>query len=314
MVSSDVNSGIELSGRLLIGLFKAIGFLSFSLRGKIGFGLGYLCGMFPTRERLITRKQLELFFPTREANRIVPRVFGNAGRAILESMNLKAVQADPQKFVDCPNWDVMQKWLNEPRPLVILTGHTGNWDLLAAYGIARGVAITTIGREARSRAVHEALRWMREQYGVETIWRSNQTGLKRLISCFRENRVIAALIDQDTRVQSTFVPFFGRPARTPSSLIEMGRKFNARFAFAFIFRELDGRFTLTFGELDSALSTEEMLTEYSSQLEGLLRRYPEQWVWFHKRWRSSPDGKKLSTKEYLEWLTKEFRPLVQNSQ
>jgi KDO2-lipid IV(A) lauroyltransferase len=305
MVSSDVTVSVSLLGRITIGAFRVIGALPFSVRSKLGFALGYFIGTLPTRERRITQKQLNLFLPEKNASRLTPRVFGNAARATLESLNLRAICAQPEKYVTCSNWSTVQSWLNEDRPLVVLTAHTGNWDLLAAYGIARGARITTIGREARVLAVHEALKWMREQYGVETIWRSDRAGLKRLLSCFRERRVIAALIDQDTKVESVFVPFFGRPTRTPSSLIELGKKFNARFVYAFIVRTSTGRFDLRVGEIANALETESILSEYSAQLQAIIESHPEQWVWFHKRWRSDPSGTTLGSRQYLAWLTEE---------
>jgi len=310
MVGSDVGEHISVSGHLLIAAFKTVGALPFALRSRLGFVLGYLGGLCPTREKKIAQKQLELFFPELRTSRLAPRVFANVVRATFESLNLSAVCRDPEAFVSCKSWPEVESWLNQPRPLVVLTAHTGNWDLLAAYAIARGAKITTIGREARVRAFHEGLRWIREQYQVETIWRSNRAGLKRLISCFRENRTIAALIDQDTRVESVFVPFFGKPARTPSSLIELGRKFNARFAYAFIFRTSPNSFELSIGELDCSGSTEKLLTQYSRELEAGLRKHPDQWVWFHKRWRSAPERATLSSREYLEWLQQE---LLKNS-
>ncbi len=310
MVSSDVTVPVSLLGRLTIGAFRIIGILPFSARSKLGFALGYLFGLLPTRDRLITKKQLQLFLPGKNAASLTPRVFGNAARATLESFNLRAICARPEEYVTCSNWITIQTWLEEDRPLVVLTAHTGNWDLLAAYGIARGAKITTIGREARVLAVHEALKWMREQYGVETIWRSDRAGLKRLLSCFRERRVIAALIDQDTKVESVFVPFFGKPTRTPSSMIELGKKFNSRFVYAFIVRTSTGKFDLRVGEIDNTLETDGILSVYSSQLQAIIESHPEQWVWFHKRWRSDPTGTTLGSRQYLAWLTEETQRSV----
>jgi KDO2-lipid IV(A) lauroyltransferase len=228
----------------------------------------------------------------------------------MESVNLKPVLKNPDHHVRCDAWPTVETWLKEDRPLVVLTGHFGNWDLLAAYAIARGVPITTIGREARNPGLQEALRWMRDSYGVETLWRSDKAALKRLISCLRERRVVAALIDQDTRVESIFTPFFGRDTRTPSSLVELGKKFNARFVYAFLHRNDSAAkgspsFDLITGELPDKGSTEEILTEYHRQLENLVAKSPEQWVWFHKRWRSRRDGSTLSSREYLQWLHSE---------
>jgi KDO2-lipid IV(A) lauroyltransferase len=192
--------------------------------------------------------------------------------------------------------------VRDERPIVCLTGHTGNWDLLAAYVISRGIPLTTIGREARSPTAQKVLETVREGYGIETIWRSDRTGLKRLLQCLKERRVVAALIDQDTRVDSIMVPFFGTPAKTPVSLISLGRKMNARFVTAFLFRTGWFRYSVWVEEIPDLNSEYDILCEYHQRLETLIRRFPSQWVWFHKRWRSLPDGTALSSREYQALL------------
>lgn len=287
--------------KITIGFLRALGRLPFSLRSKCGYYLGCAVGLFPSREQRIARAQLRAFLggDTRAMTR---RAFGSAGSYLLEVLSLQPMLSASYPKITCTNWERITHLLNSDRPVVAFTAHTGNWDLLAAYCIARGAKVSTIGREARHPIVQGVLTWMREQYGIETIWRSDRSGLKRLISCFREKRVIAALIDQDTRVESIFVPFFGRPARTPSSLAALGKKFDAYFVTAFIVRTADDRFEITIEELPQDIPDEEMLTLYNSRLEAIIRKYPEQWVWFHKRWRSMPDGHTLSSSEYLKWL------------
>jgi KDO2-lipid IV(A) lauroyltransferase len=113
---------------------------------------------------------------------------------------------------------------------------------------------------------------------------------------------MAALIDQDTRVDSVFVPFLGAPAKTPSALVDLGKRFNARFVSAFIVRTRGTHFEIHANELDGSKSTEEILEEYHRNLERRIRERPDQWVWIHKRWRSDPSGTTLGTKEYLKRL------------
>jgi KDO2-lipid IV(A) lauroyltransferase len=304
---AEPSHSLSLGGRIVIGALAVFGALPLPIRSRVGFFLGFLVGFVPFREQKIVRHQLALFFPERfhsAASQILGAcsVFGNVGRVTLESLNLQEIRRNPDLRIKCDYWPDIDRWLRDPRPLVVLTAHFGNWDLLAAYAIAKGVPITTIGREARSPVAQEALRWLRERYGVETIWRSNKSGLKRLLSCLREKRVIAALIDQDTRVESIFVPFFSRPTRTPSSLIELGKKFNARFVTAFLVRQPNGTYAMVSQELPSEKDTTEILTAYNENLERVIRIDPFQWVWFHKRWRSTPDGITRSSREYLEWL------------
>lgn len=277
----------------------------FCLRSLLGWCLGYLAGLVPSRERKVALLQLRRFLPNTDPLRLTPKVFANVGRVALESLSLRPLVQRHSRRIACEGWDDVIRWTHDQRPIIALTAHTGNWDLLAAYVIARGIPLTTVGREARKRYAQVILEWIRNGYGIETVWRSDKAALKRLMQCLKERRVIAALIDQDTRVESISVPFFGHPAKTPVSLIRLGKKFNARFVTAFLFRTGWFRYSVFVAEIPDLGTEEAILQEYNSRLEGFIRQYPDQWVWFHKRWRSAPDGSSPSTHEYIARLERE---------
>lgn len=299
--ASSPTRTVPLAERLVLAGLAAVRRVPLSVRSALGWYGGYLAGLLPLRERRIAELQLRMVFNPTEARRLTPRVFAHVGRTFMESFNLVPFFATKERLT-CKQWDMINPWKSEARPIVVLTAHTGNWDLLAAYNISEGFKVTTIGREARSPTMQAALKSLREAYGVETIWRSDKLGIKRLMTCLRENRVVAALIDQDTRVDSEFVPFFGIPAKTPSSLIALGKKYNARFVSAFLLRQPDGTYEMFVRELDTSQDTAGMLAQYHAHLEAIIHEYPDQWVWFHKRWRTQPEQKTMSTKEYLRWL------------
>lgn len=291
-----------VASRALLGLMRTVGLLPISLRSAFGGAIGTLVGRLPLREVRIASLQLQAFLPEASPAKIVPKIFENVGRSMMESLNLQPFLRSPLRHVSCPQWDTIIEWTRDDRPIIALTAHTGNWDLLAAYTIARGIPLSTVGKEARNPNVQVALRSMREAYGIDTIWRSDKSGIKRIIGCFKERRVMAALIDQDTRVDSLFVPFFNTPAKTPSALVDLGKRFNARFVSAFIIRTRDTQFEIHTAELDGSKSTEEILAEYHHNLERLIRERPDQWVWIHKRWRTDPSGITLGTRDYLKKL------------
>jgi KDO2-lipid IV(A) lauroyltransferase len=303
-VGAEEADSASISVSVVVGLVRVMALLPFSFRSALGGLLGYIVGLLPFRDSRFCHLQLQAFLPEISARSITPRVFSNVGRTLMESLRLQPIIREHETHIRCDSWGPVEGWVADERPIVCLTGHTGNWDLLAAYVIARGVPLTTIGREARSPAAQAVLRSIREGYGIETIWRSDRHGLKRLVQCLRERRVVAALIDQDTRVESIPVPFLGASAKTPVSLITLGKKMNARFVSAFLFRTGWLRYTVFIEEIPHSDSELEILTSYHTQLERLIRRYPAQWVWFHKRWRSTPDGRTLSSREYEETLRK----------
>ena len=284
------------------GLFNFILLSFFFLRAALGWFLGYLVGFLPFREKKLARLHIKLFLPDVRAGTVTRRVFANAGRVVFESLSLKPLVKNHGRFILCQNWEAVEGWKREDRPIIALTAHTGNWDLLAAYVIARGIPLTTVGREARNRYAQVALQSIRSGYGIETVWRSDRAALKRLMQCLQERRVIAALIDQDTRVESVSVPFFGQAAKTPVSLIRLGKKYNARFVSAFLFKTGWFSYSVFVEQLPDVTNDYEILSEYNRRLESYIRQFPDQWVWFHKRWRTRPDGVTLSSKEYLNKL------------
>lgn len=294
--------GVPFAAALAVAALKVVGALPISVRRLCGAVLGSVAGLIPSRERTIAALQLQYFLPEQATAPLVRRTFAHAGKTLMESLNLAPLLTPPYSSIRCAQWDELKAQLTGERPTIVLTGHTGNWDLLAAYAIARGVEIATVGREARNPILQHLLRSIRDGYGIYTIWRSDKSGIKKLLSLLKGGKVVAALIDQDTRVESVPIPFFGESAKTPSSLIALGKRHNARFMTAFLFRTSSSTYEIFAEQLDDSLSTEEVLQTYNQRLESLIRRFPEQWVWFHKRWRTSADGVTKSSREYIAWL------------
>lgn len=296
------------------GIVSLIGSIPFSLRSQIGWWLGYSIAFFPFRDRLIATLQLQVFLKQFASSHHVRRTFANASRTLFESFDLSPVLQGSKYTITVEGQDLLDNLRHSSRPTVALTAHTGNWDLLGAYIIHQGIKVSTIGRKARNPLAQCILSSIRQRYGIQTLWRSDKTAIKRLISELQDGNVIAGLIDQDTRVSSSFIPFFGAPAKTPTALITLGIKHNAHFVSAFLFRTAKRNFTLYLKPIEERLTEDGILMAYNTELEHLIRKHPEQWVWFHKRWRSFPDGTTLSTSKYIEHLEASLERRRKNEQ
>jgi KDO2-lipid IV(A) lauroyltransferase len=108
---------------------------------------------------------------------------------------------------------------------------------------------------------------------------------------------IVLLADQGAKgISAIFVPFFGRPARTPKGPAVMAVRLKVPCVFAAFPREADGKFRAYFEPLpveitgDRDRDVEKMVTEYTAQLERYVRKYPDQYLWQHHRWKRRPDG------------------------
>lgn len=276
-----------------------LGRLPLELRRVLGRVIGTIFSFIPTRDRRIARLQLRLVFG--DSPPPLWKVYSHVGQVALESINIEPLVHRIGRDVEASEIDRMLARYSG-RAAITLSAHTGNWELLAATAIARGVPLTLIAREAKRPEWQGVLRSIRERYGGSVIWRADRDGTVQVLKALTERRTIAALLDQDTEVRSILVPFFSIPVQVPSSLIEVAKRLKIPVVSAFCFRDERGGYRIEVTEFDLEQSVEAILLEYHRRLESLIRAHPEQWVWFHKRWRTLQDGKRLSSREYVEYL------------
>jgi KDO2-lipid IV(A) lauroyltransferase len=259
--------------------------------GSIGFSLGYIFGLIPSKPREVSRCQLKRFLNRPE---LTPFVFAHVGRTFFE-----ALAPYPNNAIfDAPNFDSVSSLLSRGKGLLVLTAHFGQWDLLGAYSVKRGIPLYAIGRPARR--LQWLLEWIREKHGIKTIWRVGKGGARQIEELLSKGNVVAALIDQDTRVKSIPVDFFGVNASTPVTAVRIALSQGIPIASAFIRREKQ-RFVVDTREITGALP-EDVLLEFNKRLEDQIRLAPEQWVWFHQRWRTNSEGIRVSFDDYIKFL------------
>lgn len=184
--------------------------------------------------------------------------------------------------------------LAHERGVIAVASHLGSWEMLAAAVAERGYRIAVVGRRPRERALFEMLEELRRNYGVETIWRESPGAAKQILRTLRQNGVLALLIDQDTgRIPTVAVPFFGRPARTPSGAATLARKSGAWLVCVFIHRtegghEIEFESPIDPGSFLGADPVVDLTAFLTAAIERKIRERPEEWVWWHRRWRVSP--------------------------
>lgn len=285
-------------------ILGALASLPWGVRKLLGRSIGTFYGSLPVRERRIADAQIARMGESLSRRPAAREVFANIGETMLESFNLEPVLRD-ESAVIMEHWDLVHELRSSPRGIVALTAHLGNWELLGAYWARRNLPMKVIGREARDPALQVVLKELREERNkLDTIWRGQDAAGARLIMReLKQGNIVAALIDQDTTVSSEWTPFLGAPAKTPSGIVELAKRCDAQIVSVFVTREPDRKkFRIHLRRIPDGTSVTEVLAAYSEHLGELVARYPSQWVWFHKRWRSRPDGTTLSTKAYLDWL------------
>jgi KDO2-lipid IV(A) lauroyltransferase len=247
------------------------------------------------RERKRALQHLTLVFHDKGdawVHRTALHCFMHLGKALLEVLLMNTERL--ARLVDIQGEENLRHAIARGRGVVFVTGHIGNWELLAG-AVALRYSASVVAAPIEPEEVNGMILDLRAGMAVRTILRGKPGASRELIRVFKENRILGILIDQDTDVESAFVDFMGRPAWTPTGAVSMALKFGAPLLFGYIRRGEDNRHTITVeGPLElmrtgddekDIIANTAMLTK---KIEACVLENPEQWVWMHRRWRRQP--------------------------
>ena len=261
----------------------------------IGAGFGRLAFWLAATERERACEQLQRSLnisDNRCATAIAKRCFENLGKNVVEFLRFPCMDARAlRQAVTFEGASHIETALARGKGAIILTGHFGNWELLAASISAQVAPLMPIVRELRSARLNALVSSYRAQAGYATIDRD--TGLRSALRCLKRNQLLGIVADVDTKVNGVFVDFFGKPAYTPYSPVAIALKTGAAILPSFIIRQPDGTHRAIIEPplaLERAAVNEEELVintqKFTKIIEGYIRRYPEQWIWMHERWKT----------------------------
>jgi len=184
--------------------------------------------------------------------------------------------------------------IEKGKGVFVLTAHFGNWELMsAAISIHFGpgaALVRPIDFQSLDRLVNE----LRSRFGTETI--SKDRAMRRVMATIKENKNVGILMDQNVDwYEGVFVDFLGRQACTNKGLALLALKTNAPVIPTFAVKQSDGRYRIIFDKEvqlirtgDKTKDVEENTALFTNIIESYIRRYPEQWFWFHQRWKTKP--------------------------
>ncbi|KAA3618176.1 MAG: hypothetical protein DWQ05_09060 [Calditrichaeota bacterium] len=174
-----------------------------------------------------------------------------------------------------------------------LTGHIGSWELLAASISQAGFPLAVVGKKLYDKRIDKLLIGWRTAAGM--IYISRDGAARRMLQWLKKGKMLGVLIDQDTKIESEFVPFMGHLARTPIAPMLLAQRLGAPIVPMAIHLQEDGKHIITIlPELelepnDKSLETRQRnLARCNAALEKLISIDDRQWVWMHERWKSKP--------------------------
>ena len=238
--------------RATIGGLRA---LSWEAACKFGERLGSL-GYRPLGIRKhVVERQIAAAFPNLSPNAVAElsrESYRHLGRSFIETALLASLGADGlQKLVETvEGWEEIEEVMARGKGAVLVTGHIGNWELAGAYVAARGVPLDAIVRGMANPLFDAYLNHTREAIGMTIVHDSE--AVRRTPRSLRAGRAVAFVADQGVMgLASTFVPFFGRPAKTPRGAAVFALRFNVPVLFVVALRQPNGRYRLVVERIEA---------------------------------------------------------------
>jgi len=241
---------------------------------------------------------LENEYSQSERRAIAARMFANFGRSMAEFAGMpRWGRRHLLEIVDGSKYlSLIREGLRRGKGVIIAGGHIGNWEVLAAY-TASFFPLSVVARRLYFEPFDRAVVGTRKRLGTKVIYQ--QDGIRPIVRALRGNKIIGILVDQDIKgVASEFVDFFGRKASTPTAHSALALSTGAAMYAAAIVRVGGSqRFkVLVEGPVevertgDKAADRLALTARWSELFENFIREYPDQWAWFHRRWKTPPPG------------------------
>jgi KDO2-lipid IV(A) lauroyltransferase len=280
---------------------RGLGWLPRSLARSIGAGLGRAAYILAGRLRRTGLRNLELALPqmaTKQRELTLKRMYRSLGWQLAEFCRMERYTR--ANTADWIRYEGLERFLAaeaEGNGVFIPTGHLGAWELSSFYHSLMGHAMGMVIRRLDNRLLDGFVNRIRCLHGNKVLHKDDFA--RGLLTAMRQGETVGILMDTNmTPPQGVFVNFFGTPACTASGLARVALKTGAAVVPGFlVWEDAENRYVLHFGERialpdsgDPESDVVELTQRCTSVMEAWVRRYPEQWLWIHRRWKTRPAG------------------------
>jgi KDO2-lipid IV(A) lauroyltransferase len=280
------------------GLFRHLPYGVVKAMTSVIISIGYFL---VRSKRVIARESLDIAFghtiDSQEKEKIIKKCFSNLGRGMIE---LLYYSDHPQMIKDkafIENKEYLEEALKEGKGAILVSAHFGSFPLMLLRLVQEGFATSAIMRPFRDQIIEKDFVLLREKFGLGTIYSQPRTAcVARSLKALRNNELLFIPLDQNFGTKGgVFVNFFGQRAATATGPAIFAMRTGAPIVPIFTHRLEDDRhriivekpFYLDIKENDEAtiFACIEKITQI---IESYIRKYPPEWGWMHRRWKTQP--------------------------
>jgi len=282
---------------------KILGILPRPLARAFGIGLGWVVYLLHVRLRQVGMRNLALAFPEKteaERKRILRAEFASLGRQLAEVCHFPDyTRENVEQVVVYDGLENYEQAYARGKGVLFLTAHFGGWELSAFSHSLHGHWMHVVSRANDNVYIDRLIRKHREMHGNKTV--DKDDFVRGLLAAMRAGEVVGILMDTNmTPPQGIFVDFFGIPACTASGLARIALRTDAAVVPTFtIWDEELEKYRLRFDPAVELMRTGDLEADikantqrFTSIIEEYVRKYPGQWLWVHRRWKTRPPGEK----------------------
>jgi Kdo2-lipid IVA lauroyltransferase/acyltransferase len=282
---------------------KILGLMPRRLSRALGISLGRAVYLLHVRLRRVGMRNLALAFPDKtEAERagMLRGVFTSLGRQLAELCQFPKYTPDNvEQVVVYDGLENYERAYARGKGVLFLTAHFGAWELSAFAHSLHGHWLHVVMRPMDNEYLDRLIQSYRTMHGNKTVGKDDF--VRGLLAAMKAGEVVGILMDTNmTPPQGIFVDFFGIPACTASGLARIALRTDAAVVPGFtIWDEALGKYRLRFDSAVELVRTGDLEADivantqkFTKVIEDYVRKYPEQWLWVHRRWKTRPEGEK----------------------
>ena len=185
------------------------------------------------------------------------------------------------------NQDIFDKAIKKEKGLILLTAHFGLWEKWGAWFGMNNYPIWGVIQKQANKGADLFFKEIRESYGMNHIYR--KSSINKIYELIKKKKIVILASDQDARKNGVRVNFFNKPTYTPKGAAKFHLKTDVPMVFSISYMDPDGTIVISFSEIKikSNLSVENISQIYTNKLEKIIKRYPDHYFWFHRKWKST---------------------------
>ena len=291
----------RLEYALVWPFIKGLGLLPRPVARAIGIALGLTVYAMHGRLRRVGLRNLALAFPEMpepERRRLLRGEFISLGRQLAEvCLFPRYTRENVSRTIVYDGFENFERAYARGKGVLFLTGHIGAWELSAFAHSLNGHPLSIVMRSLDNPYIDRFLQSYRTMHGNRTV--DKDDFVRGLLGAMRAGETVGILMDTNmTPPQGVFVDFFGIPACTASGLARIALRTDAAVVPGFtVWDEKRRKYILRFNPAIELIRTADNESDivantakFTKAIEEIIRQYPDQWLWVHRRWKTRPPG------------------------